>query len=246
MSRGLIRLVFCCPKHNTTTAAKRDFDQFAIQEKNTIVQKPHQPASIKGKSRSSYNKYRSDSGVVIAKKNLKDDTKRRKSTVRSMSSTDRCPFHFHVRWYPQKMSWFLRYCASTKCENDDFIGNMWEHHNHLPLSCQHIYSSKNQMTPEVIKYIQKCLEINTISSSIKILVQKHCNMNVSEYTIKGIKQKMIQSLLDDCGVSPFGSSADKLISLFENDDKISLIYIKHKSSSGFVTYRKKGRNIYIQ
>ena len=96
---GAIRLVFCCPKHITTTAAKRDFDHFAIQERNTIVQKPHQPASIKGKSRSSHINYRSDCGVVIAKKNLKDEAKVRKSTVRCTSSTDRCPFRFLVGWY---------------------------------------------------------------------------------------------------------------------------------------------------
>ena len=49
---------------------------------------------------------------------------------------------------------------------------------------------------------------------------------------------MIEELIEEAGLKPYGSSAEKLINLFSSFDDVNFMYLLHTQESGFVKIKR--------
>ena len=230
-------LLFTCSKYTVSRPHNvRSFPDSGFQEEGTIVQRSHLLSSTKGNSRSRHNLYASTNGSCD--KSQISMSKKRISTCRASDCASQCNFHFTVVYSTSHKAWFLKY-ENTRSRHCSFM-----HTNHLRVFSDHISCPKLQIPVQVTQYITDSIDLYQTTTQISSSITKHFNINVNDTTIRKMRMNLVHALFEECGTNPSGSAADRLISIFQADNKISLIYIKHKYDSGFVTYRKKwGENV---
>ena len=81
---------------------------------------------------------------------------------------------------------------------------------------------KNDLSPEILKNIQALIDSGHDISNIQSFVNISFNENIDYQTIYNLCLKSIDNLIKECIETPYGSSADKLISLFKVTKSVSL------------------------
>ena len=97
---------------------------------------------------------------------------------------------------------------------------------------------KNTIEPFIFESIKSLIEAGHDIPSIQMFIKSRYNIFIDYHTIYKYRVNSIESLLKSCNEKPYGSSVDKLISLFKVTKSVSFVYIIHRSNSGFITYRK--------
>ena len=116
------------------------------------------------------------------------------------------------------------------------------HNNHIFIYLQYLCLYKSQIPSNIKEAIKSLVQvdgnINTVIAHIK---QCH-QIDVDYNTMYNIRQNVIDGLMHNCSETPYGSSVDKLISLFKSMNNVSFIYVIHRYGSRFVTYRRNKSN----
>ena len=71
------------------------------------------------------------------------------------------------------------------------------------------------------------------TSAVRRMVLNRYDLHVSNEQIRTIRKKMIEELIEEAGLKPYGSSAEKLINLFSSFDDVNFMYLLHTQESGF-------------
>ena len=149
--------------------------------------------------------------------------KRNKSTTkRPISQDDRCSFNLRVFCWDDN-SWYLRPLA---CHDQPF------HCKHVKLSHTKIPAS---LIPEETRTLIQDATISLVdTSAVRRMVLNRYDLHVSNEQIRTIRKKTIEELIEEAGLKPYGSSAEKLINLFSSFDDVNFMYLLHTQESGFV------------
>ena len=207
-----------------------------MQAKNTIIQVAHSSSSIKNKSRNSNYKRVSFNGIYdsSSSNSISDDNELMKSN-RSTTKKCNCKFSITILYDEDTKFWYLRDQKRNK-------NQLKYHSNHMWIDPKYITQLKNDISPSIIQKVQALIDSGHGIPSIQSFIKISHNVNIDYQTIYNMRLKSIDNLIKQCKETPYGSSVDKLISLFKVTKSVSFVYIIHRSNSGFVTYRKSKTN----
>ena len=215
---------------STKFSSKKKFAFNKTQANNTIKQVAHSATSIKNKSRNShYERVHFDS--TDDEYNVDKNNLSLSKTNRTSSKKCNCTFCFTIFFDPESSSWYLKKKLSS---SDDHIF----HSNHIWINPLHLTMPKKTMSPSVMKSIECLISSGHEIPSIQLYVKDRYKENIDYQTIYNLRMNSIASLLKACNEKPYGTSVDKLISIFKHTKSVSFVYILHRANSGFVTFRK--------
>ena len=213
-------------KVNTAARAKQ-FKPHCVQASNTIIQQAHSSSSIKNRSR---NKTFKRANVINS------DKQSAEKVSRSNSKKCGCTFQFTIFYYEESSRWYLK-------KRRDMVEDNAYHFNHIFIDPIHLSASKHNIDKRVKQSLLNLVTSGSSIVSIQQCIRVQHKVNVSYQTIYNIRTNEINQVLKACSKHPYGSSVDKLISLFKGMDNVSYVYIMHNVESGFVTYRKNKKRM---
>ena len=215
--------MLCCEHYGQYEGTKLSSDLFIdnqLQMCGTIKQAAHSASSIKNRSRNSCYVRVDDSSNTSNKSKL------------NRSSTKRCGCMFNITIFFDDISkrWYLK-------NKRGFKDSMF-HNNHIFIDPQHLCLHKSQIPSNIKETITSLVQIDGNINTVIEHIKQRYQINVDYNTIYNIRQNVIDGLMLNCTETPYGSSVDKLISLFKSMNNVSFVYVIHRYDSGFVTYRR--------
>ena len=218
-----------CAHYGNYDGAKEKSNRFVdgkLQMCGTIKQTSHSASSIKNRSRNSCF-----SRVNNSTNSFEDKCNR--------SSTKKCGCTFQLTAFFDDSSnrWFLK----TKRPLNS--SHMY-HINHMFIDPKFLSMSKYQLPSAINEAIESLIQVDGNISTVIAHIKQRFNVNVNYGTVYSIRSKFIDQLIHICNDKPYGSSVDKLITLFKSMNNVSFVYVIHRYDSGFVTYRKNKSDSY--
>ena len=101
-----VQIDLFCNKSKQNKCRIHSFNENSIQANNTIIQREHQIASRKGRSRSATNKLVKDNNLAIGEK---ASPVRKSTSMRPLEKKNCCSFGFTIFCHSVNQKWYLSY-----------------------------------------------------------------------------------------------------------------------------------------
>ena len=222
-SNRRVEITLACEKYRLAHRSSSCFDEGGSQAIGTLIQRDHRRDRVPHRRIPLQ-----DLNNTVAK------TKNCNSSKRPLEEESRC--HFVLRIFLSNDN--MRYLSRPTCRNQ------CRHSFHLQLNPKHMKIFSPHIGSDAANLIHDAIDSNIKNFSIRNLMNKKFNLNVSTAQIRQLRNDTINERIHDINQSPYGSSADKLIKLFETFHDVSFVYVMHNFSSGFVTHRKHKKKDY--
>lgn len=191
------------------------FEDGYFQASGTIIQRAHQTASVKGSSRSSN------------RKRLPGDSRNRSESKLPTPKEQLCPFTIKIFLSPDSL-WYLSDGGTIECF----------HCGHVFINPSHRNAPSSILSTEVTLFISSLQDNLVPTSSIIGCVKDKFGLQINADQVRRLRKENIDKLALDAIENRNLSSADRLIQTLKSIPDINLIYVTHKSNTGFVTFRK--------
>ena len=104
-----VQIDLFCNKSKQNKCSNLSFNQNSIQANNTIIQREHQIASRKGRSRSATNKLVKDDNMAVGEK---VSPVRKSTSMRPLEKKNCCSFGFTIFCASVNQQWYLSYSTA--------------------------------------------------------------------------------------------------------------------------------------